>query len=395
MPKRILPWLCLAPMALLSGASFAPSNETVVMSATINPNQPEDQRMQTLRADLIVHPHQPEKAEELAALYLERARQRADPRFVRLAEAVLKPWWQSPQASTSMLLQRAYIKQNNHRFVAALDDLEMILQRSPNEGSAWTMKATIQLTLARYDEARGTIFRMLPYVSELSSAALVANLGSLEGKHAESLRIIERVLENRPLEDSQELPWALSIAAEIAARAGLSEKAEGWYRSALALRPWDPFLINAFADFLLAEEKPQEALNFLRGQQRTSDVLVRQALARTALNSEDPVLTSMLRSLAERFQRLAESTSERHLRTEGRFYLDLAHEPALALEIARANWTEQREPADAVLVLQAARIADRPDVFREYAEEIRSLGMRTPEVSDALEWSIPEMEVSL
>ena len=46
-----------------------------------------------------------------------------------------------------------------------------------------------------------------------------------------------------------------------------------------------------------------------------------------------------------------------HLGAESRFRLHLLDEPAAALRLARENWTVQREPIDARLVLEAALAA--------------------------------------
>ncbi|MFZ0256737.1 MAG: hypothetical protein WAN46_14085, partial [Gammaproteobacteria bacterium] len=46
-----------------------------------------------------------------------------------------------------------------------------------------------------------------------------------------------------------------------------------------------------------------------------------------------------------------------HRREEARYYLHVLDRPKPALALARANWTVQREPADARLVLEAALAA--------------------------------------
>ncbi len=50
-----------------------------------------------------------------------------------------------------------------------------------------------------------------------------------------------------------------------------------------------------------------------------------------------------------------------HRREEARFTLDLLHQPDRALDLARANWDVQREPADARILLETALAAGHPD----------------------------------
>ncbi|HEY1397951.1 MAG TPA: hypothetical protein VF536_17650, partial [Roseateles sp.] len=57
-----------------------------------------------------------------------------------------------------------------------------------------------------------------------------------------------------------------------------------------------------------------------------------------------------------------------HARERARFALDVQRDAALALKEATLNWSQQREPSDAVLLMRAALTARQP----EAAEPVRS-----------------------
>jgi hypothetical protein len=73
-------------------------------------------------------------------------------------------------------------------------------------------------------------------------------------------------------------------------------------------------------------------------------------LAATAV---DPAIASM----AARFEASRLRGDRVHQREESRFVLAVGHDAARALRLAQDNWTVQREPADARVLLEAAQAA--------------------------------------
>jgi hypothetical protein len=55
--------------------------------------------------------------------------------------------------------------------------------------------------------------------------------------------------------------------------------------------------------------------------------------------------------------------------------LELLHEPAAALQLARANWAVQKEPADARVLLQAALAAGDARTCQQLQAWLRASGL--------------------
>ena len=93
----------------------------------------------------------------------------------------------------------------------------------------------------------------------------------------------------------------------------------------------------------------------LQQETRADGLFLRLALAEQELGlaaSRDHVS-----SLAARFAASRDRGTNVHLREESRFTLALLHDPQRALMLARTNWTVQREPADARILLESALAA--------------------------------------
>ncbi|MFY9458751.1 MAG: hypothetical protein WAP57_03240, partial [Aquabacterium commune] len=144
------------------------------------------------------------------------------------------------------------------------------------------------------------------------------------------------------------------IRAELAERLGQPEQAALLYQ-ALLLRQSDAYTEGAYADLLLDQGRAAEVLSLLKGRERNDALLLRLAEAGAAVN--DPANAQRVAALRARFAAARERGDSVHRREEARFTLRLLRQPAQALQLAQRNWAVQKEPADARILLEAARAA--------------------------------------
>jgi Tfp pilus assembly protein PilF len=150
--------------------------------------------------------------------------------------------------------------------------------------------------------------------------------------------------------------WSLTRLAETEERLGHGAEAEAAFRQALALGQPDVYLLAAMSDFLLDRKRPAEVLSLLQGQGRADVLLLRLALAAHA--AQDPSAAQYTTELAARFDAARQRGDASHRKEEARFVLALRADVPTALKLARENWAEQREPADARVLLEAALAAN-------------------------------------
>jgi Tfp pilus assembly protein PilF len=181
---------------------------------------------------------------------------------------------------------------------------------------------------------------------------------------------LQRALEET--RDAGNRLWLLTRLGEVAAWRGRPEEAEKHYRAALALGIDDGYLLAAWSDFLLDRQRPAEVVKWLSGWEASDGLLLRLALAETAL--EQPAAKAHVQALADRFAAAKARGDATHRAEEARYLLHLAGDPAAALAAAAANYRVQREPRDARVLLEAAIAAKDPGAAQPARDWLRSSG---------------------
>jgi len=170
--------------------------------------------------------------------------------------------------------------------------------------------------------------------------------------------------------------WAQTRLAEMAARLQRSGDAERHYRSALDQGIADQFLLASYADFLLERERPQDVTRLLAGWERSDVLLLRLALAGRA--SLDPRAADWAAQLRGRMQDAARRGDRLHEQEAARWALELEKDPVRALEFARSNYTRQKEPRDAEILMRAALAAKQPAAAQPALEWWKASGYEDP-----------------
>jgi hypothetical protein len=341
---------------------FVPNSDSVVLERLPAAGDDLTRELREQRADLAQNPDDLEIALSLATGYLRLGRREADPRYDGYAQAALAPWWNLAAPPIPVLLVRATLEQRRHDFARALADLDRVLARAPRHPQAWLTKATILAVQGEPARALASCARLAGTVEILVEAACAAGAYGSGGRARGGYSLLQEALRRSPGAAPDIRIWALTILAELATQWGDGAAAERHFRAAIALELRDPYLLGAYADFLLDEDRPAEVLELLAGETRIDPLLLRLSLAEQRLGAQG--LEEHVALLQARFDAARRRGDSVHLREEARFTLDLLERPARAVELARANWTSQREPADARILLEAALAAGDPAAAR-------------------------------
>jgi uncharacterized protein (TIGR02996 family) len=261
------------------------------------------------------------------------------------------------------LLLRATLKQSQHDFVGALADLDRLIAIAPADAQARLTRATVLTVIGQYGGARRDCTSLAKLAAPLVVAACDAAPASLSGDAASAYHNLKQALE-RPREAPALREWGETLAAEIAARRGDVTAAETHFLAAHALDPHDAYLRAAYADFLLDQGRPRDALPLVRNETKNDSLLLRLALAEQALPDERDAFDRHRSELAARFDAARARGDSLHRREEARFKLMIENDPRAALALARENWNVQREPADLRVLLEAAHAADDTATIR-------------------------------
>jgi predicted Zn-dependent protease len=342
---------------------FLPSDDDVVVERLPEQGDPALKELRRIRAGLARDPRNLDVAAGAARRAIEAARSTGDPRFLGQAQAALTPWWTATDPPSAALLLRATLKQSQHDFDGALGDLDRLIAREPAGGQALLTRATVLTVRGRYAEAQRDCRRLARLTAALVAASCSAGPAGLSGDGEDAYRALVQALA-RGGGPAGLRAWALTLAAEIAARRGAVGAADAHFREAFELDPRDAYLRAAYADFLLDNDRPRDALPLLRDQTRNDALLLRLALAEQRLPDARPSFEAHRADLAARFDAARSRGDTLHQREEARFRLAIEGNARAALALARDNWKVQREPADLRILAEAARAANDAEAQR-------------------------------
>jgi hypothetical protein len=336
-------------------AAFTPSNEAQVLERVpARASDPAARELQALRQAWRAQPQDLPTALRLAERCFDEVGATGDPRHIGCTQAALQPWWALPNPPVAVRVLRAQVLQFDHQFDPALADLAAVLALEPNHGRAWSWQLAIQMVRGDYRGARISCEALAPLAPPLIGAACHAQLDATTGRAGAAAATLRQALAAPTADPAQRL-WSLTRLAEIEERRGDWAAAEAAFREAQALGRPDVYLLAAHADFLLDRGRAAEVLALLKDRGRADVLLLRLALAAKVVG--DPSAAGHAAELGARFDAARQRGDSSHRKEESRYRLALRADTTTALKLAQENWAEQREPADARTLLEAALAA--------------------------------------
>ncbi len=334
---------------------FVPSDPGFVV-ANVARSAPDDdlrRRVAAWQAD-----PEGEAAAQLATAFLERARAQREPMLVGRAESVLARAARGAGATHEHKRLYAETLQFRHDFSAAGQLLDGVLVENPRDSAARTQRASIRLVRGDFAGARADCARLMAGgdaaapIGAACFAEALAGGGDLERARA--------LLRTWPVEsaDPAVRAYLLTVRAELGERVAHPDSAPTGssdldaaitdYASALKLQPMDDSIRVSLADALATLGDLERARATLRIERPSLALLARQAIF--AVGSE------RTRAQAQAEALLALETARgdtAHAREAAMLALANGDGPR-ALQLARANFSSQRELSDVRLLARAA-----------------------------------------
>lgn len=274
----------------------------------------------------------------------------------RKARTILEPWWNKSELPAPIRLQRATLLQRDHHFEEALADLNHLLREDPSSSEAWLMKTTILCVSGRYEEARKAAIPLFGLTSPLLAVTAGTAPTSCHGSLLSSYQVLRKALETHPEEAEAVQSWARTALAEMAVRLGRIDEAHAHFRAALLSDPTSPYLLKNYATFMLEAGDPGKAIALIREHREHFPVVWMRA--RKASGAGDNELEGLMREYESGLREKSAHHGHRHGRDEAVYFLEIRKDVREAIHHASANWESQREPADLLILLEAALAAD-------------------------------------
>jgi tetratricopeptide (TPR) repeat protein len=365
-------FLCFSQAVAALPITPSGDDEVIEVLPASSGSRDEDRRMRKQLAD---RPDDARLAVTVARRDLDRAREAGDPRFAGLALAALRLWPDAATAPGEVLLMRATLQQYLHEFDNSVASLRQLLARPGGDrmAQAWLTLATVLRVQGRYAESDAACQRVALAGAQLHSSACLAENAGLRGDVATARRALQRLLADPRLPPATR-GWLLTSLAELEQRDGRVAAADAAFKAVLRLGP-DSYAAVSYADFLIDERRPSEALAVLKDETRTDAVLLRLAIAGTRASA--PTAARDVADMRERIVLANERPDAQkfHGREQAMFALYVDRDAARALALARGDVGQQREALDVLVLAEAARANGDRSVIDEARRLKASLGL--------------------
>ena len=367
---------CFASSPSISAPRTPTNSAEVLERLPIRPGDPIARELADLRAEVTraakQTPADSGPATALAQRYFELAVARGDPRYVGYADALVA---QFPQTkSPELLAVRGQLQQYRHGFATALADFASALDADPQFAVAHAWRGAIFLVQADYVSAQSECNALQSLQRETLYGGCIGLLRAYTGQLAAADSALQAAL--KLTTNAANRLWLLTRLAEVSAWRSQPEKAERYYREALALGIDDGYLLAAWSDFLLDQKRPADVVKWLAGWEASDGLLLRLAIAENLLKL--PAAKAHSQAMGDRFAAARMRGDTTHMAEEARFELQLLGNPAASLAVASANYQVQREPRDARALLEAAIATGNIAAAQPVRDWLRTSGFEDP-----------------
>jgi Tfp pilus assembly protein PilF len=381
--------LCWAACLVLLGAAFGaaaapyiPKDDSVVLETLPSkPTDPGAAELRQLRAAVASAPGDAGPAARLARRYFDLAMAEGDPRYVGYAEAALRAWPETAAAPAEMLILHGMLRQYRHDFPRAMADFDLALKIEPASTEARAWRAAILMVQADYPAARRECELLAEHATELHATACTGYIDATTGHARSAYERLAAALARRSDVNPEFHAWIQTRLAEMAWRFGDFAAAEKHFRKGLELGVDDNFLLAAYADFLLERGRAAEVVPLLKKWVRSDTLLLRLALAAKELKLAEG--QKYTQTLGDRFSDAGLRGEKLHLQEEARYLLDLKGDARAALATAIENYRTQREPRDALVLIEAALAARDRAAAAPALQWLESTGFESARIHDA------------
>ena len=375
--KPLLMALLVSGSLAVHAAPYTPENDNVVVERLPGrASDPAIKRVESLRKQLAARPEDAALRVEIARRYFDMAMAQGDPRYVGYASAALAPLAKTAATNADYDMALGLIQQFSHQFEPALASLTKAAALNPTSPEPLLWRTAIFMVQARYAEAAAECARVVPLAEPLIGTGCSAYVEATTGQLLPAFEKLANAVKASPQASAELLLWESTRLAEMAWRLERFDVAESYFKSALKQGVTDQFLLGAYADFLLARQRPAEVLTLLTDWERSDILLLRLALAGKAAG--DKRSADWAAQLRDRFQAAAQRGDRLHEQEAARFELDIEGKPDKATALASRNYEVQKEPRDADILMRAALAANQPKSAQPALDWLRTSRYEDP-----------------
>lgn len=281
-----------------------------------------------------------------------------DLRWYGSAKAALQPWWSAATLPAEGHFLRALVKQGFHDFKGGIDDLSAAIGIDPAQPEYWSWRFSLHLLTANMAAARTDCDAIGQRFGLDEGQACAATLMYRSGQAQQAIPLLNRLVDLPGYQGPFTQDWLRYHQGEAYRAAGQYAQAIAVWEQHVQARPESHLVRLTLTELLNQQGQFAQAKRYVASPSPTDALLVQALLASRGLNDGNTQrlaeqFENRMNNQALRGESLIERPTMVYLITYGR-------DNAKGLELAVENWSTQNEPADAVLLVQAALKANMP-----------------------------------
>ncbi len=281
-----------------------------------------------------------------------------DLRWYGAAKAALQPWWSAGTLPADGHFLRALVKQGFHDFKGGIDDLSAAIAIDPAQPEYWSWRFSLHLLTSNLAAARTDCDAIGQRFGRDEGQACAATLMYRTGQAQQAIPVFNRLVDLPDYQGPFTQDWLRYHQGEAYRTAGQYAQAIAVWQKHLETRPNSHLVRLTLTELLNQQGQFAKARRYAESPSPTDALLVQALLASRGLKDGATQrladqFESRMNNQALRGESLIERPTMVYLITYGR-------DNAQGLKLAADNWRTQNEPADAVLLVQAALKANQP-----------------------------------
>lgn len=281
-----------------------------------------------------------------------------DLRWYGSAKAALQPWWAAAKLPADGHFLRALVKQGFHDFKGGIEDLSAAIAIDPAQPEYWSWRFSLHLLTSNMVAARTDCDAIGQRFGGDEGQACAATLMYRTGQAQQAIPLLNRLVDLPDYQGPFTQDWLRYHQGEAYRTAGQYTQAIAVWEKHVQARPNSHLVKLTLAELLNQQGQFAKAKRYSEAASPTDALLVQALLASRGLKDGDTqrladLFENRMNNQALRGESLIERPTMVYLITYGR-------DVAQGLKLAADNWSTQNEPADAVLLVQAALKANQP-----------------------------------
>jgi len=323
--------IVLMQVAMLAAAGFAAT--------------PAETAIQKAQAQIAQHPDHYPYYNSLAMAYARRARETSDVQFYAKAEEALRRSFAIAPDNFEGLKTEAWLELGRHEFSMALATATKLNKQNPDDVTVYGYLVDANAELGQYRDAVAAAQWMLDLrPGNVPGLTRAGYLRELHGNLSGAIEVMQMAYDSTPFSETEDRAWLLTQISHIYLVSGDLVKSETYANGALDVFPNYHYALGTLAQVRTAQGRLDDAVTLLRKRYQAAPHAENlYALAESLALAGQTGEADRLFSQFER-QSLAESDSPDNSNHELiAYYIDHAHQPAKALEIARKEAARRQD----------------------------------------------------